>query len=172
MTDNVNVLPLRVRMVRPSDIPFITNSWLDSFRNSSLTRAMPKDLYYAYHHKILENILPRSTVVVLCDDRDDNHIIGWGCAEKYDNSLVLHYIYIKQMYRKMRLAKRIYDVFFLDDGETWEPSAVFYTHRSHTFDHINRRRRSKKLPFVDRKYRMLYNPYLLFQSLPDEWDQV
>ena len=57
-------LPIELRRARKSDIPFITSSWLKSNRYGYLPQSIPNTVYYHQHHKILEEVIPRSVVLV------------------------------------------------------------------------------------------------------------
>ena len=92
---------VQIREGRPSDIPFVTNSWLKSFRaNGAFSQSVPNDIYYQQHHKILEAIIPRGLLLVLCNPEDPDQIIGWTLIERQPEILILHYIYIKNSLRR------------------------------------------------------------------------
>ena len=56
---------INLREAQDQDVPFITNSWLKSYRHGgAMTKHVPNDIYYAQHHSVLERILPRGVVVV------------------------------------------------------------------------------------------------------------
>lgn len=146
-------LPIQVRGAAKTDIPFITSSWLRSYRDGYLVRAIPNTVYYYQHHKILEHLLPRSIVLVACNEQDPDQILGWICAEVIDTALVVHYVYTKQPFRKFGIAKRLVDLL----QETEQPPAVMVTHNT-----------QMARPIIKAK-KWIYNPYLLFSTLPADW---
>jgi hypothetical protein len=78
-----------------ADIPFLTSSWLQSFRaDGALSRFIGNDLYYRAHHKVLDELLSRATNIVLVNADDTNQIIGSGCAERLDEALLFHFVYV------------------------------------------------------------------------------
>ena len=148
------VLPIQVRKAGRADIPFITSSWLRSFRDGYLVRSIPNTVYYYQHHKILEALLPRSVVLIACNEENPDQILGWICAEVVDTALVIHYMYVKQPFRKFGIAKRLVGI--LEESES--PPAVMVTHSTP----ISR-------PIIKDKG-WVYNPYLLFATLPADWN--
>lgn len=148
---------LLLRKVIRADIPFITSSWLESFRNAPMVRGVPNSIYFSYHHKILEELLPRSIVLVACNPADTDQIVGYICAEVFDNCLVVHYVYVKQPLRRLGVAKKLLDTLL----ESEKPAAVQYTAKTPSiFDF------EKQL----KEQRIIYNPYLLYATLPEGWD--
>ncbi len=148
------ILPIQIRKAQRSDVPFITSSWLKSNRDGFMVRSVPNTVYYHQHHKILEAIMPNGIVIVACNEEDPDQILGWCCAEVVDTALVIHYIYIKQPFRKFGIATKL--VTLLE--ETEKPPAVMVTHSN-----------PMVRPLIKDKG-WVYNPYLLFSSLPDDWN--
>lgn len=148
---------VQIRQAKKSDIPFITNSWLHSFRNGPFVRGCPNRVYYYYQHKILEELLPRGVVLVVCNAQDPDQILGWCCAETFKSALVLHYIYIKHPFRGWKLANKLIN--FLLEAE--KPPAVFYTHKTRAMYGVEEKLKQKN---------WLYNPYLLYTTLPTGWE--
>lgn len=147
-----------LRKATRADIQFITSGWLKSFRNAPFVRGVPNSVYYYYHHKILEELLPRSQVMVACNEADPNQLLGFVCAEVLDNSvLVLHYVYVKQLLRKQGIAK------FMVDTLKSDLSIATVQYTAKTYAVIDMEERLKAAG-------MVYNPYLLYTKLPDGWD--
>lgn len=56
--------------------------------------------------KVIEKILRGGAkTLVACPTDDYNQILGWICYEHLGKDVVIHYIYIKDTYREMGLAK-------------------------------------------------------------------
>jgi hypothetical protein len=151
----MSALPVLVRKAQRSDIPFITSSWLRSNREGFFVRSVGNTVYYHQHHKILEQLLPRSVVLVACNEDDPDQILSWICAEVVDTALVIHYIYTKKPFRKFGLAKRLVNL--LEESES--PPAIMVTHSNPSMRPLLREKN------------IIYNPYLLFSSLPDDWNK-
>jgi len=146
-------LPVEIRRARKSDIPFITSSWLKSNRYGYMVQSVPNTAYYYQHHKILEQVIPRSVVLVACNHEDPDQILGWMCAEVVDTAMVLHYVYVKKSFRKFGLATRLVETM----RKVEDPPAIMTTHSNREVRDI----------LEDKE--IMYNPYLLFANLPEGW---
>ena len=153
-----------IRRATRRDIPFLTSSWLRSFRDGAFVRGVPSTLYYRYHHKVISALLSRAVTLVAVNAEDDDQILGWLCAELVEGpSLVVHYAYVKEVFRKQGLAKRLLDVFMKADN----PVVVQYTHRTFAVKKIRDKAEEEgREPFMKG---WIYNPYLLFASMPQDW---
>lgn len=148
---------IEIRKATRRDIPLITSSWLKSFRDGLFSRGIPNNIYYYNHHKILEELIPRSTVLVSCNGEDSDQILGWCCYEVVDTAVVLHYLYVKHPFRGFRVAESLVGSILSKE----QPPAVMYTHSTRAASKIIK---TKNLDWI-------YNPYLGFQSLPKGWEQ-
>lgn len=97
-------LPVVIRAMEPLDTPFVFSSWLRSYRANSDMR-VSQSLYYAGHHEVIEGLLkaPGVEVVVASPEGDPNTILGWCCRGQG----VVHYVYVKEAFRRMGLAKML-----------------------------------------------------------------
>lgn len=59
---------------------------------------------YARHSEgyapVIDKLLKRGTVVIAHNAESPAHIIGWACIEATGNAGVVHYVYVKQNYRR------------------------------------------------------------------------
>lgn len=138
-------LPIKIRPATDNDVPFILNSWLKSYRdNGPIAQNVPNTIYYAGHHKILQKIIRRSQVLVACDEKDESQIFGYASAERIDGHFVLHFVYIKQQFRKMGIGTSLLNMFEHD------PSTVsIFTHHTRMAERMHM------------KYNMVYHPYVI-----------
>lgn len=148
---------LTIRRARRKDLHFLTSSWLDNYRHNGVaSKHIPNSIFYFTHHKIIEDLLSRATILVLCDSKDEDSIVGWVCSEVMDGALVVHYAYIKYRYRNKGLLRQLMGVL----QEKLMPAAIFYTHTTGPWERIAK------------THGWIYNPYLLFQGLPDDWEHT
>lgn len=140
---------LLIRHAHKGDVPFITSSWLRSFRDGDMVEGVPNQVYFYWHHKVLENVLSRATVMILCLPDSPDVILAWFCFEATEGGLIAHYIYTKNSFRKAGLAKKLYDFVLAEES----PSQIFATHRVNP---IGREFRKKNI---------LYNPYLIAKDM-------
>lgn len=95
---------LYIRTEMPSDINFILNSWLKSYRNSKKTKKMTNDEYYTKQSKLIFELLQSSQIRVACNPEDIKQIFGYIV---YEVSGVVHFAYTKQVYRKFGVLKAL-----------------------------------------------------------------
>lgn len=142
-----------LRKMRPTDLPLVTSSWLRSFRGGDLVEAIPNNIYFHWHHKIIEQCLANGLVVIACDAGNPDLVFGWASAMAIDHALVINYVYVKNDFRKFGIAKQMIES--LIDAENRPMTVV---------SHINR-----QVKEYVRKKGWVYNPYLLFMNLERDW---
>ncbi len=138
-------LPILIRPATQGDINFIFNSWLKS-SHSTLPKAfeIPHTIYYSEHHKLLETILKRCTILVACDKKDPTMIYGYIVAELLHGFPTIHYLYVKQTFRRLGIATNLLNCLDIN-----QESVIFNSHTSPSF--INN---------FGNKRQFIYNPYL------------
>jgi hypothetical protein len=142
-TKTVNSQPFGIRPAVETDVAFIFNSWLKSYRNTE--GSVSNAVYFQFHHKLIETLLERSDVKVMHQIDDPNEIIGYLCYELVENIPVIHYVYIKNSFRKLNLLEKL-----LTSGNITKQTSGFYTHITPIV---------KKL--VNNNYKQfVFNPYL------------
>lgn len=141
----MSTLPLKIRRANDEDIPFIFNSWLKSYKASGpISKGVVAAIYYENHHKLIQKIAMRATVYVACDKNDPTNIYGFMAGEYIEGILVIHYVYIKHSFRRLGIAKELFNSFNHDTS-----SASCYTHFTRAIERIAER------------YNMVYHPYLI-----------
>lgn len=151
MTDPLDVefaKDLLIRQAMPSDASFVMHSWLQSFRDGDMVEGIPNQIYYHHHHKLVTKILSRAAVTVISDPAAPEVVYGWFCWESCERGIIIHYAYVKNGFRKSRLASRVLEAIL--DSE--QPEYVFVTHR------VN------PIGYEIKKRKWIYNPYLLFKE--------
>ena len=150
---NEKKLPVRLRTLTEEDSPFIFNSWLKSYRFSHFGEKITNTIYFEDHHKVIENILKNSKVVVACNEEDPSQLYGYIVGGAEEGIFVLHFIYVKHTFRNMGLGKTLLDAMGHDSS-----SAAVYTHHTRMADKLAS------------KYNFVYHPYLMFdiEEVSDE----
>ena len=139
------------------DIPFITNSWLKSYRDGLAVRAIPHDVYYYHQHKLIEKLLPRCVNLVVCRSDDPDQILAYVIAEKMDTALVIHYMYVKHTFRRLGLATQMVDKLRESEGDP----PVMITHRTYAYQKI---RETWEANGKENKMQgWVYNPFLAWR---------
>jgi hypothetical protein len=144
-------LPIALRHTHAGDIAFIFNSWLESYRGSLHMKNISNTVYYAGHHNLIERIMKRSEAVIACNPEDQTQIYGYIVYEIITGVLVLHYVYVKQPYRKLGIMKQL-----LEKAGRKEKVAFVYTHETYS---------GSKLAL---KFSAFYNPYPCYQGYKAE----
>jgi GNAT superfamily N-acetyltransferase len=102
-----------LRERRESDDAMIIDSWLRSGLQYPIFTAEcgrppirlrpPHGLLLSTNRTFLQKILPLTSVAVLCDPEDSDHIIGWICYEED----CLHFIFVKYNFRRLGFANEL-----------------------------------------------------------------
>lgn len=102
------MIPYKLRAPVEADTSFIFNSWLKSYRSSNFAKDQCNTVFYENYKKIVNDIIDRSMLTVICNPEDENHLFGYIVFERLPGAnLLVHYIYIKHTYRKNGLAKAL-----------------------------------------------------------------
>ena len=144
-------LPTTLRLAEEGDIGFIFNSWLKSYRSSLFAKPISNTVFFAEHHKVIEKLAKTSQILLACNKEDPNQIYGYACAERVEGVFVLHYIYVKQSFRRLGIGKLLLDSF----DHNFDDESAVYTH--HT----------KIAEKLAAKYHLIYHPYLLINVEQD-----
>ena len=98
------MMPHKIRPSRESDISFIYNSWLKSYRKAHMNFLIPSDYYYSFYQKEVNRLLNDCKVVICHNPEDEEHIYGFLAYQVTDIDLyIAHYCYIKQPMRELGL---------------------------------------------------------------------
>lgn len=107
------------------DVPFILNSWLKSARNVGDSRHMSNDVYYTNYRDECVKKLKAGFVTVACNPDIPSQIFGWAAA----SDTALHYVYVKEPYRKRGIAGQLVRHLFPEWGR--EPTKITTVGRFH-----------------------------------------
>lgn len=97
-----------IRKVKPSDLNFVFDSWLKSWRTSKWAGTIPNHLFYDTQRALIEDLIARgATVLVAYPEHNDDVILGWACGETKDGATVLHYTYTKDPFLRLGISERL-----------------------------------------------------------------
>lgn len=141
--------PIRIdiREAVAEDVPFLYDTWLRSYRDGSRTaKQVNGKLYFDSQRKVIDRIIstPGCSTLVAVNPSDHGQIFGWLCGEALQQSIVLHYGYVKSTFRKHGVFGALVRAFGFKVGV-----GVFYTHHTHYLEGM--------LPKPD----VYFNPYIL-----------
>ena len=119
--------PRKLREPRPADMPFIMDSWQRSFSRSPFAGVVPNSKWLENSRALVTSLLARGAkVVVACNPEDEDQILGWACAEQDEYKCVVHYVYVKDPYRKDGLSTELLGALLPTEPDEKD---TFYTHR-------------------------------------------
>ena len=137
--------PIRLRSSVKEDLPFIYNSWLKSYRFSHFGEKITNTIYFTDHHKVLENLIKQSEVLIACNGEDPSQVYGYIVGGAREGVFLLHFLYVKHTFRNMGIGKTLLDAMGHDSS-----SAAVYTHHTRMADKLAS------------KHNFVYHPYLMF----------
>lgn len=86
-----------LRPVNASDLNFIFDTWMKTWRESKWAGTIPNHLFYDTQRKLIEDLLIRGArIVVAHEEHDHSRILGWACGETKEGKTVLHYVYTRR----------------------------------------------------------------------------
>lgn len=88
----------------PEDMNFIYSTWLRGlYFGNDWFREIDQDTYFKAYQLVVEQVLTRSKVQVICLRDDHDTILSYCVSE----GTKLHYIFTKPVWRKFGLAKQL-----------------------------------------------------------------
>jgi hypothetical protein len=99
-------LPIVKRAGEPADVPFLINSWIKSYWDGGVTlRYVDRVSYFASHHRIIEAVLsrPETAVTVIHPEGEPRVIVAY----LVQGPGVVHYVYVKNAFRHLGLARTL-----------------------------------------------------------------
>ena len=146
-TDKTSIADImQVRAVTDADIGFIFSSWLKSAHAGPALSIIKSPIYYAQHHKLIEEYFKETQIKIACNPEDTSQILGYICYEvltDVEPLLVVHYCYVKADFRNLGVAKGLLASTGLESGKPF-----FYTTATKASEKLNS------------KLNMAYSPYL------------
>lgn len=104
--------------------PLIYATWLRSYeQNSPHAKNIPRDAFFAGHHRVLDKIMERRPLV-LCAVLPDDPDVVLGYAVTEPEKALVHYVYVKPAFRRYGIARRLLE----GSGITHK-----FTHTHYTF---------------------------------------
>lgn len=100
-------IPFILRETTSNDTNFIFNSFLRSFHAAYPNKYVPDALFYKPQSRIITYLLDTADCLIACYPEAPEQIIGWILSQPRSEATVIHYLYIKNQYRKQGIAKDI-----------------------------------------------------------------
>lgn len=132
-----------IRDASENDIEYIYTNWLKNFRHQSYAAIVQGPIYYDNYKKIIDHILLNAHTKVACLKENQEVILGFMTYQPK----IIHYIYVKDPFRELGVAKSLYQTIFKDDED------VQITHQT-----------KKIVSILRRKQNLVFNPFILFNK--------
>lgn len=101
-------VPIKYRLIEETDLPFVIDSWIKSYRKREVRTGVDKGHYFHGQLALIKYLSQHTKVLVACDASQPMYIVGWGCARVSDKGeFQLHYIYTKEDYRNHGIARQV-----------------------------------------------------------------
>lgn len=100
------MIDTKIRIGLESDIDYVFSAWKKVMR-AATHRRCPNDLFFRCHQQVISNILvdPKVKTLIACNNQDEDQIYGFIVG----NADTLHFIYTKQIFRRLGIAKKLLD---------------------------------------------------------------
>lgn len=158
-------LSLQLRGPMPTDYARVLSDYRGDCRESLTYRRIPRDTFEWHQGKLLEHLWRDETCawLFLVDPKEPWYICGWLCgqrayAENGNAVPVLHHVYVRASQRRGGIARRLLHALCgdLTGDQPLPPTIVVTSVTPRALDIMSR----------DAE-RWLYNPYVLWQRLPE-----
>ena len=88
-----------LRVATPEDLRFVHSSWHTNHWKTWAHKHVSREVYNAGQDRRINLAVARSTVLVAYFPEVPDEVLGWACIEEAPE--VLHYVYVKGVYRRM-----------------------------------------------------------------------
>ena len=135
------------RMAEKGDLSFIYDTWLQSSRyDGNIGRSCRNSVFFEGQKLVIDRLLMQSKTVIACADKNRELIYGYAVGETETEEQMLHYVYVKEAYRRFGIASKLCKNLFSDKKN------LYYTHKTRNAE-----------PFFN-KMGWDYNPFPLFKK--------
>lgn len=103
-----NTEVVTVRPIREGDKNFIYSTWLlGIYYGDTVFKEMKKDVFMSHYHNLIDQIMNHKDIEikVTCFKDDPDTILGYAVVNK--NGSTLHWVFVKNAWRKIGLAKML-----------------------------------------------------------------
>ena len=149
---NLSEFPIKLRHAEKADEGFIYSTWLKSYRQSDWAKDMSNDVFFNTHKEIVMDLIEKATVMMIVDEEDDQHLIGYVCYETVGVHSLIHFVYVKFNYRKLGLLSAVISSLNLLKKD----KINFITHLPRSYS------------VLKTKKNLEYNPYLILRGFKSE----
>ena len=136
--------------MRDADTNFVLSSWYKSLRASRVAEGIKASVYRDEHLPIIKRLIEDSVVLVATSKANDNQVYGWIAWDSANGETIVHYVYVKALFRRCGIAHYLFDYAGIGNRIT-------ATHRTWVNDVDG---------FANKLLNINYNPYLAYKVAP------
>lgn len=130
MTPELEAL-VEYRAMTPGDLPLVLDSWGKGWRESPWSGVVPNNRWHEVFVDAVTQLLARGAVVEVAGVRGrPEAILGYAASERVRDGLALHYVYVKDFYRRGGLGSELVLRAERKHCPDDPPRRRFYTHRT------------------------------------------
>lgn len=104
------------RDATPDDRQFIVSTWSASYKNSHYAGLIQSEDWADVMHRQVEKVLsrPGARTLMAHEDSDPLFLYGWIAGDMTETVPVVFYAYVKEAYRRMGIARGLFDALGID----------------------------------------------------------
>lgn len=93
-----------VRFATPDDMGLIHSSWYKAVRETEPNNLIPVERFKPHMNRTIQSALKTGSVLVMCHPDEPSEILGWVAYEWVAGVLLVHWIYVRRIWRGIGLA--------------------------------------------------------------------
>jgi hypothetical protein len=140
------MLDIYIREFEKEDHNFVMNSWLKSFEKTIKLMGTDTQIYRREQMRLMGGIIEKAKVYVACPEDAQQQIYGYIVWDAIGDVGILHYVYVKNPYRRFGIGRKLYDCI---ERSTEIPCLA--THKTLAFDYL-------------KSWNLAFNPYFLLKG--------
>jgi hypothetical protein len=94
-----------IRPMTADEVPWVFDSWLNSWRMSRYAGIVRNNDYYATTRTAIEDLIARGAQILVADAGPT--LLGWICGEVKNGTTVHHYCYVKDPYLQLGIEESL-----------------------------------------------------------------
>jgi GNAT superfamily N-acetyltransferase len=99
-----------LRPVDDGDVPLVYATWLNNYRHGSKQASrMEHHAYFAHQRSVIDRLMLRDDTRFTCaaDPDEPRRVYGWISYTTAGDVPVVHYLYVKNLYRRFGIARAL-----------------------------------------------------------------
>jgi GNAT superfamily N-acetyltransferase len=96
-----------IRPARESDTAFIVDAWKKSFEGAPAVRGADREHYRIEMTRAIRRLCDRGHIRIATAPDDEDHLLGFAAFTRADDGAELHYVYVKQDFRGLGIARKL-----------------------------------------------------------------